>query len=409
MDNGFYDLKRRRYDLDWLRVLAFGILILYHTGMFYVADWDWHIKSGTSSESLQILMLLVNPWRMPLIFFISGAALWFAGKKISSPGLLKIRVTRLLPPLLLGMLIIVPPQIYYQIVHQEGAGFSYLEFYRIYLDIGTDLYPDHQTPLGLMSWTHLWFIPYLLLYTLAFVLLKPLLDRLVASLSSLNIWLVLLYAVPVMIFMVYGIFLRPYYPATHAVAGDWYYHALYFTVFILGYLLAGNLQITRKLVSARWYCLGISSMTYLLFVMLVNDLIDFGSPSMLSKLLVETINYLNGWGWILTMLAWSAAHLNRPGRILDYMNKAILPWYVLHQTITIILAWHLSRLGLNIGLEATLIALGTVAGCALGYELIRRFRLMRFLFGLKLKHFVKVGSANADVLMGKRAQGSLVR
>ena len=66
-----------------------------------------------------------------------------------------------------------------------------------------------------------------------------------------------------------------------------------------------------------------------------------------------------------------------------YMNEAILPWYVLHQTITIILAWYLSKLGMNIGLEATLVVLGTMLGCALGYELVRRWALGRFLFGLK--------------------------
>ncbi len=101
------------------------------------------------------------------------------------------------------------------------------------------------------------------------------------------------------------------------------------------------------------------------------------------------INCLNGWGWILTVLAWSAAHLNRPSRALTYMNTAILPWYVLHQTITIILAWHLSSLGLPIGLEAMMVVLGTVGGCAVGYELIRRFRLTRFLFGLKRQQLKK--------------------
>ena len=67
------------------------------------------------------------------------------------------------------------------------------------------------------------------------------------------------------------------------------------------------------------------------------------------------------------------------------MNEAILPWYVLHQTITIILAWYLSPLGMNTGLEALLLVIGTVGGCALAYEVIRRFTVLRFLFGLKLE------------------------
>jgi surface polysaccharide O-acyltransferase-like enzyme len=375
-------MNSRRYDLDWLRVLAFAVLILYHTGMFYVADWGWHIKSDTTSEALQHVMRLVNPWRMPLLFLISGAALWFAGKKMSAPGLLRLRLIRLLPPLILGMLVIVPPQIYLQILHHEGATFSFSEFYQAYLDLGTNLYPDHQGPIGLMSWTHLWFLPYLLVYTAVFVITKPLLDRLAALLARVNPGLGWLYVVPVASFALYGVFLEPYFPKTYAVAGDWYYHALYFTVFAFGYLMAGQLQIVQRLVSARWLCLGISVVTYTLMM-----LIEQGGME-LSRLTNVVTGCLNGWSWVLTVLAWSAARLNRPSKALSYMNTAILPWYVLHQTITIILAWHLSSLGLPIILEAISVVFGTVAGCALGYELIRRFRLTRFLFGLKL-HLTK--------------------
>ena len=112
MNTNAYAMESRRYDLDWLRVLAFAVLILYHTGMFYVADWGWHIKSDVTSEVLQYIMRLVNPWRMSLLFLISGAALWFAARKMSARGVLWLRLTRLLPPLILGMWLIVPPQIW---------------------------------------------------------------------------------------------------------------------------------------------------------------------------------------------------------------------------------------------------------------------------------------------------------
>jgi hypothetical protein len=379
-----YTLDRRRHDLDWLRILAFGILILYHTGMFYVADWGWHIKSAHTSETLQYFMLLVNPWRMPLLFFVSGAALWFAGRKISSAGLIKLRLVRLLPPLVLGMLVVVPPQIYLQIVQAEGAQLSYLEFYRIYLDIGTQAYPNHQSPLGLVSWTHLWFIPYLLVYTLAFAILKPLLNRLAAILDLLDPKLIWLYAVPLAIVLPYGLFLEPRFPRTYAVVGDWFAHALFFSVFILGYITAGQLKIVRQLIANRRKCLAISLTTYLLFALMARGALPLDLFGGAADVAATFIGYLNGWGWILTVLAWSAAYLNRPSRALTYMNTAILPWYVLHQTLTILLAWHLSRLGIPIGLEAMLVVAGTVAGCMLGYELIRRFTACRFLFGLKL-------------------------
>jgi hypothetical protein len=378
-----YVIDRRRYDLDWLRVLAFGVLILYHTGMFYVADWGWHIKSTHTSENLQYLMLLVNPWRMPLLFLVSGAALWFAARKISPTGLMKLRLLRLLPPLALGMLVIVPPQIYLQILQWEGVELGYVAFYRLYLDLGTEAFPKHQSPLGLVSWTHLWFIPYLLIYTLAFVILKSLLDRLAFELSRLNPSLVWLYALPLAVLLPIGLFLEPRFPRTYAIVGDWYAHALYFSAFVFGYIGAGQLYIVRTLVANRRLCLGISLVTYLLFVLMGRGHLSLELLGSAAGLVRTSIAYLNGWGWILTVLAWSAAYLNRPSRLLTYMNTAILPWYVLHQTLTILLAWQLSKLGMPVGLEAMLVVAGTVAGCMVGYEFIRRYQPWRFLFGLK--------------------------
>jgi peptidoglycan/LPS O-acetylase OafA/YrhL len=385
MENTIYEMKGRRHDLDWLRVLAFMLLILYHVAMFYVADWGWHIKSDTTSETLQFFMLLVNPWRMPLLFLISGAAMFFAAKKISAVGLLKLRLVRLLPPLILGMLVIVPPQMYFQILQAEGVELAYLDFYRFYLDTGTDQFPDQQTPVGLMTWNHLWFIPYLLVYTLAFVVLKPLLDRLASALGRVRVPLVLLYVLPVLFLLQLGLFVRPHFPQTFALVGDWYTHALYFSIFAAGYVMAGQLQIVRLLVRYRWLCLGIALATYVLFLMQYTGVIISGRGSHTDWVIGLVIQYLNGWSWLLAVMAWAAAWLNRPSPVLSYMNTAILPWYVLHQTITIVLAWYLAPLGLGSGFEAVLLTAGTVAGCALGYEIIRRFTLMRFLFGLKLE------------------------
>jgi peptidoglycan/LPS O-acetylase OafA/YrhL len=378
-------MEGRRYDLDWLRVLAFLILILYHVAMFYVADWGWHIKSADTSETLQYFMLLVNPWRMPLLFLISGAALWFASRKVTAWSLLKLRIVRLLPPLVLGMLVIVPPQMYFQILQAENVELSYTAFYRLYLDMDTDAFPAHHTPVGLITWNHLWFIPYLITYTLAFVVLKPVLDRLAGVLNRVRVPLILLYVIPVLVLVQYVLFLKPYFPQTAALVGDWYSHALYFTLFLAGYVMAGQLRTVQTLVDSRRICLGISLVTYLLFLLIQDGLIFSDPGSRFDWIARASIQTVNGWAWLLTVMAWAAAWLNRPSRALSYMNTAILPWYVLHQTITIILAWYLAPLGLNTWLEAFLVLAGTVVGCAISYELIRRTTVTRFLFGLKLK------------------------
>ena len=66
----------RRYDLDWIRICAFGVLVLYHVGMYYVT-WDWHVNSPHASHALEPLMLLSSPWRLSLLFLVSGAATAF--------------------------------------------------------------------------------------------------------------------------------------------------------------------------------------------------------------------------------------------------------------------------------------------------------------------------------------------
>src|SRR5690625_7486608 len=93
----------RRHDIDALRVFAFGILILYHVGMFYVADWHWHVKSAYLSEALQWVMLLVNPWRMALIFLISGVAVHFLLRKVPASLFVLMRVRRFVVSVVFGV------------------------------------------------------------------------------------------------------------------------------------------------------------------------------------------------------------------------------------------------------------------------------------------------------------------
>ena len=111
----------RRVDLDWVRIAAFGLLILYHVGMFYV-PWGWHIKSAHPVAALEPLMLALNPWRLALLFLVSGVATRFMLRKVAPGALLRFRSSRLLVPLVFGMFVIVPPQAYIQVVEALGYG-----------------------------------------------------------------------------------------------------------------------------------------------------------------------------------------------------------------------------------------------------------------------------------------------
>ncbi len=118
----------RRVDLDWIRIAAFGSLIFYHVGMVFV-PWYYHVKSTHIIPALEPLMLLFNPWRLSLLFLVAGAATRFMSENTAAFALLGRRSSRLLPPLLFGVLVIVPPQSYWEVVSRHLYDEGFLAFY----------------------------------------------------------------------------------------------------------------------------------------------------------------------------------------------------------------------------------------------------------------------------------------
>jgi len=136
-------------------VAAFAVLIFYHSGMIYV-PWEFHIKNPETSETLGLVMMFFN---LPLLFFISGCGVAFSLRRRGLGEFARERLWRPLLPLVFGMFAIVPPQIYVERL-QKGATFSYAEFYPEVLRL-------IPSPGGSFSWHHLWFVMYLLVYSLA--------------------------------------------------------------------------------------------------------------------------------------------------------------------------------------------------------------------------------------------------
>ncbi|MGL4542321.1 MAG: acyltransferase family protein, partial [Polymorphobacter sp.] len=236
----------RRYGLDWLRIAAFGLLILYHIGMFFV-PWGWHIKSATPVAWLTLPMLGVNAWRLPLLFAISGVASRFLIGKGGNFG--RSRSNRLLPALLFGSFVIVAPQAWVDLSVNHGYTRPFSWFY-------IHDYFSFSDRLGLIvpTWNHLWFVAYLLVYSwvLALVLLLPArirralqagFDRLFAG------WRLLL--VPLLYFLAGEVILDPLFPETHALVDDWDAHATYFACFAFGVGVARSHRLWRVL-DARW-------------------------------------------------------------------------------------------------------------------------------------------------------------
>ncbi len=145
----------RQYFIDWLRILLILSVFVFHIGMFF-NTWDWHVKNPTQYGGfLRSLMIFLSEWRMPLLFMISGAGTYYALGKRTPGRYLGERFKRLVIPLIAGIFILVPVQVYLEKAEHYS---SLLSFYPQMFD---GIYPE-----GNFSWHHLWFIVYLFIISL---------------------------------------------------------------------------------------------------------------------------------------------------------------------------------------------------------------------------------------------------
>ena len=393
---------QRRHDLDWVRVCAFGLLVLYHVGMYYVT-WDWHVKSPAASDALEPFMLLSSPWRLSLLFLVSGAATAFllgkAQRTAATAGtrarFLGGRSSRLLVPLIFGMLVIVPPQAYYEVVEQLPGGYheGYLAFYARYLT-AYDGFCDAEDCLDLPTWNHLWFVAYLWVYTVVLWLLWRLVPRaldaagggLATALSGLGVlvW-------PVLFLGVARVLLVGRFEQTHALVDDWYNHAQYFGVFLFGFLVARADGVWQAIDRLRWPAVVIWLASWAGLIAYFTRFADADPPDAL-RMAMRLAWALNQWCAIVAVLGF--AHHWRPGDspVLRYLVAAVFPVYILHQTVIVVVAHHLKPLAIPPPIEGPLLVAITFVACFTGYEAIRRVRWLRPLFGLKAREGAVSGS-----------------
>ncbi|MEM9533118.1 MAG: acyltransferase family protein [Pseudomonadota bacterium] len=375
----------RRYDIDALRVIAFGLLIAYHCGMFYVQDWGWHIKSAYTSEWLQEPMRFLNQWRMSLLFVISGLAVAFVQGRYTGGQLARRRLWRLSLPLVFGMAVVVAPQPYYEALGKGLIEPGYRSFWLQYLTFH-DFPGEAWGGENFITWTwnHLWYLPYVLLYTLLSIPLGAALRRAGAQRAFRRLrglWLVL---IPVIPLMAYGNFVFPHFPGIkHSLFTDAYAHVLYGTLFFYGYLIGRDADFWQALAQQRRTLLAVAVLAYI--SLRSQDWWVGEDPGLLIEQASFLSVYINRWTWILVLLAYGYQYLNQPRPWVTYATAAVFPWYILHQSITVILGGELGPLELGPILEPLLVLSGTVLGCVLLYEfVIRRVSWLRPLFGLPI-------------------------
>lgn len=368
----------RKYDLDWLRVIIFGLLIFYHVGMFFV-PWDFHIKNNVINEWIKWPMLFLNQWRLPMLFVISGVGTWYALGKRTGFQFSAERIKRLLLPLIFGMLVIIPPQVYIERLAFGKFMGSYFEFWPAMAFDG--VYPS-----GNLSWHHLWFLPYLLLYSLVllpwFLYLKKnpenryfrKLRTWISQLSPKLMWLLLPF------YFTYTI-LREFFPVTHDLVNDWYTLVNYLFFFAMGFSMAGTGKSLWDTLEKYRSRLLLSAILFFAIYMLLHELVAHTTTMHFIR---NTFKVINIWLWILVCFGYASKYFNKESKVLRYANEAVYPFYILHQSVMMVFAYWMMNKSWGFWPKASLLVLLTFGVTWLVYEIfIRRWKWIRPLFGMK--------------------------
>jgi len=377
--------NNRLYFLDWIRICAFFVLIFYHTGMYYVT-WDWHVKSPDASHAIEPLMILSSPWRLGLLFMISGVATAFMLKKIRVGALLRQRSWRLLVPLVFGMFVIVPPQAYFEIVEKIAYQGSYGEFMRLYVARYHGFCRGNDC-LIMPTWNHLWFVAYLWAYTMIGGLIVWLLGARFSAVSDalgrlLRGWRIVV--LPVAVLALARFTLADRFEATHALVDDWYNHAQYFFLFSLGALLAMQTEFWARVEALRFTSLGLWLASWALIVCYWSIPEALASTPEIQqwKPVFRTIYCICQWAPILTVCGFGRRHLNFDSAKRRYLTEAVFPVYILHQTLIVCMAHWMKPIKLAPGIEGVFLIVLTFAISFGGFEVVRRIAVLRPLFGL---------------------------
>lgn len=372
----------RRFDMDWLRIFAFMLLILYHIGMFYVT-WDWHVKSPRASAAIEPLMLLVNPWRLSLLMLISGIACGFMLDKMPPLRFGLSRFHRLFWPLVFAMFVIVPPQSYFELYDAarlgqiEAYSESYATFWLKYIS-GYDGWCDAHGCLNVPTWNHMWFVAYLLFYCLVLALIWPVVNRL--RTLRLPVWLFLI--VPVLVMCGFRVLLQPVFGDTHALIDDWYLHSLYIFLFVLGALIARSDSVFEVCRRFKWVSAGVGLGAYAVVLAMVRGWIPF-SWSPLELAAYNMVRELQAWMMICALIGFAHQYLQySDGPVRRDLTEAVFPFYIIHQTATIIAAYGLAKYNLPIWIEFALVLFATVVACVAAWQLGRIVPVLRPVLGM---------------------------
>ena len=364
--------------MDWLRIGAFAVLILYHTAMVFT-PWGFHVKTAEPVEWLSVAMLITNPWRLTLLFVVSG----FASRALFSKSggvrrFLTSRASRLLVPLAFGVTVMVPPQSWVELITQHGYanGFGYflLHDYFAFAAIGG---------VGLPTWNHLWFVGYLFAYTVALsaLLIMPRPQKLQVWFDrAFGGWRALV--VPAVYLVLSQVVVFHRWSDSQDLIHDGVAHLAYFPAFLFGFGLARSQAVMVSFVRWRNPAAALAVASYAFGAVIELNYAGSHLPEWLSDPMLIA-HQLQCWAAVAAVIGLAERYLNRDAAIRPMLTEAVFPFYLVHQTVIVLGEFALKPLGIGAAAEFAILVPATIAGCWAFYLIGREVNWLRPLIGLR--------------------------
>ena len=431
----------RRRELDAMGLLVVVGLVFFHSAqIFYYADFfvknePPNIQSVSQLVST-LLVAFAGLWGMPLLFLIAGLAIWYSLRKRSAGQFALERTRRLVIPLVVGTLLLVPPMVYYGQKSDPAYQETYLQFLPRFFNIQLSLdFPRFLTgapPDELFSIEHLWFLEYLFVFTLVLLplwlfLRRPAGQRLVDRFGDFCTlpWAIFSLALPIVIIEA---------ALGTEFAGGWNRYA-YIPFLIYGFLMAADGRLGRAFQRHRRSALILGLVALLLYFAGSYKLgpavqLDPQTEYDLAHVLFRLLKGFAGWFWVVVIMGLAvgvgqkqsrgvgqkrpqggtepgrdsqsepSATPRRPSlldRVAGYAGEAQLPFYVLHMTPIVVIGFYVVQWDVNALVKYGVIVLATLGAVLVVYDIgVRRTRLTRFLFGMK-PSTTRTGQAQSKV------------
>ncbi len=396
-DEGKAMTNTRNYGMDWLRILAFMTLTMYHINMYFV-PWNWHVVREETSLLLVAPMIAVNPWRLILLFVVAGFASAAMIRKYSDQiAFIKERSARLLIPTLFAMIVLIPIQPWIDIRFNNGYAGSYWQFYiQEYWDF------SWEWGMFLPTWQHLWFIWYLWAYTLIaafFIMITS--QNLRAKLSAqcdilLSGWRML--AVPAFFFALIILSV-----GLDSVMLDSWIRKLpaqpvYMASFFFGCYLFGA---QKGWTAIRKYWIHAAIISIILIAYAISSRLiwnDDNQPLWASNLFALS-RPVHAWLGTIALIGFADRFLNHNHKWLPMFNESVFPFYVIHKSIIVVVGYILLSYNFSMPIDYLILLLSTYILSWFYYRIGGSFDFIRPLIGLK--RFNKLSDRNKKITTSK--------